>query len=84
MAKFKFKPGKDVGADGVVSEIDNGTKADYGEAGLSGAFGGSGRDIQDSATITDLIANLGHYCDRTGIDFNDILASARMHWEMER
>ena len=39
----------------------------------------------DIATpVTDLLANLMHYCDAEGIDFQRCLKSAGIHFEAER
>lgn len=34
--------------------------------------------------ITDLISDLLHLCDREGLDAEEIVDNAKMHWEAER
>lgn len=41
----------------------------------------TGTDTHDAPS--DLICDLMHWCDRTGFDFDDTLARARMHYEAE-
>ena len=38
----------------------------------------------DQALVTDLIANLGHYCDCNRLDFTEAIQSAQNHWQVER
>ena len=38
----------------------------------------------DQALITDLIANLGHYCDCNRLDFTEAIRSAQNRWQDER
>lgn len=41
-------------------------------------------DIRDESTVSDMICDLRHFCDREGIDFEAALKSANMNWEAER
>jgi hypothetical protein len=43
----------------------------------------SGTDT-DRALVTDLIANLGHYCDCNQLDFAEAIQSAQNNWQAER
>lgn len=39
-------------------------------------------DLHDG--VTDLIANLGHYCQATGLDFLDCVRTGVGHWHVEQ
>jgi hypothetical protein len=43
----------------------------------------TGHDARE-CVITDLIAHLGHYCDRHGMDFQQLLVIAIGHWKLEQ
>jgi hypothetical protein len=41
----------------------------------------TGTDLEDA--VSDLIADLGHWCDRHGISFDEELRRARFHYDAE-
>ena len=40
-------------------------------------------DDDTTAAITDLVANIGHYADRSGLDYLALLQNAIGHWHTE-
>ena len=78
-------------ADGPGESPCNGTRAEWaetalhaflaatGEADHTGDEGYSGED-----EITDLLTDLLHFCDKKGIDAEEILGRAKRNWEHER
>lgn len=77
--KFKFKPNKK--PDGAV--ICNGTKADHAEMART-TWREATCTGDDESNIADLIADLGHLCDRDGLDFEAAIESALINWRAER
>ena len=40
--------------------------------------------IEDGYNVTDILADLMHFCDYEGVDFAAALSSARMHHDAEK
>ena len=59
----------------------NDDRAEWAGAALRHFQCTTGTDYED--TLTDLLGDLMHWADRNGVDFNDELARARMHYEAE-
>lgn len=82
--KFKFVEGKKQGADGIVSVTTNGQRAEYANLALAKFLEVTG-DANDGAdTVVDLIADLGHLCDKNGQDFKALVIKALQNWKFER
>ena len=81
-----WNPAKTVADDGIESMISNGTRAEYAEAGIHAFLDATGErfDNVDTDAISDLVADLGHLCDREGLDFLPLVETATMNWETER
>lgn len=64
---------------------NNQTRANRAEAALEAWLAKSGEDgpITDPATLADLLADLMHWCDREGIDFDDARESAGLNYAAE-
>jgi len=87
MSKFKFDPDK-------VRELNtpsNGSRAKAAARALNLheiAIGDRKEEetfhLSEHCQATDLVANLGHLCDREGWDFETVLRSAEAHWRHER
>jgi hypothetical protein len=54
----------------------------HGEAPYGGISAEQLTDLHRQ-NIVDLLANLGHYCDRNGLDMQEIIASAVRHYDAE-
>lgn len=79
--KFKFDPAKRDDPDGPT----NGHRAEQAEMGVEAANRHRGEPVQiDEDGIRDLLADLGHLCDREGLDFVKIVATATKDWRAER
>ncbi len=62
----------------------NADRAEHAECALE-AFNSARDDSDDyEADITDLIADLGHLCDKQDVDFESVLRMAKENWEAER
>jgi hypothetical protein len=59
----------------------NGDRAEWAAAALRHFQCCTGTDYDDS--VTDLLGDLMHWCDRNGVDFGDELARARRHYHAE-
>ena len=83
MKRFKFNAGK-IDPDDPGSPT-NGARAAHAEAALSAflASTGEARRIDEDA-VSDLTADLLHYCDREGFEGARLLAAARRNWRYER
>lgn len=79
--KFKFDPAKRDDPDGPT----NGQRAERAAGAVVYACGARGEhpDIGEDG-IRDLLADLGHLCDREGLDFVKITATATKDWRAER
>lgn len=87
---FKFAPSKSIDGPGVKGGT-NGERADRASATLDfylfKQMKAPKTDSQESCNVSDLISDLGHYCDRTGMefaDFEDLVESALNRWREER
>jgi hypothetical protein len=60
-------------------------KADAGRVAVEEHARATGNESDDyAAQVGDLLANLMHFCEREGVDFDGALSTARMHFEHER
>lgn len=82
MAKFKFKPNK-CDPDDPTTTVTNGQRAKSATDALWAWRAAKGEGI-DPSNVTDLIADLGHLCDREGQDFEAAVKSAMINWRAER
>lgn len=82
MAKFKFKPNRRDPADRTTT-ITNGTRAECANDALWAWRAAKGEGI-DPDNAADLIADLGHLCDREGLDFEAAVKRATINWRAER
>jgi hypothetical protein len=78
MSKFKFKARKR----GSPCSPTNGQNANNGLKCVSQVQDYGKEDL--TTHITDTLTNIRHLCDREGIDFEDALDSANLHWGAER
>ena len=87
MSKFKFDPDKmsDTGT------LPNGKRATAAAQSINHheLATGARKDtdffhLTEHCQATDLVANIGHLCDREGWDFETVLHSAKVHWQHER
>lgn len=78
MSKFKFKPNKH-----EPGCSTNGTRADNAEMALATWRDATGTGA-DESNVTDMMADLGHLCDREGRDFEAEVETALMNWRAER
>jgi hypothetical protein len=79
---FKFDENKRDVPDGLT----NGVRAEQAECGVlaaSDARGESGQEVCEDA-IRDLLSDLGHLCDREGLDFVKLVETAKKDWRIER
>jgi len=65
---------------------DNSDRAEWAGNAISGFCDETGLDeeIERRESVSDLICNLGHYCDRHKIDFLAVLAGAISVWDAEK
>ena len=78
---FKFDPAKCECGTGC----NNGQRAGNAEFGVEAASRSRGETVHiDEDSIRDLIADLGHLCDREGLTFGEIIKLAKNDWEAER
>lgn len=88
--RFKFNPNKNVYAEeaGEGGSFNNGERAEHAqeimEYQLIEILHGPETDEVGTSEMGDIISNLGHYCDREGLDFGFVLFNAVMTWEAER
>lgn len=61
----------------------NRDRAEWAEAALLGFMEQTGVD-GDREAVSDLIADLGHYCDRHQLDFIPLVERAIGHWRIEQ
>lgn len=79
---FKFKENKRTDPNGRW----NGQRAEGAAFAVAAAFrarGEAGQVVSEDG-IRDLLADLGHLCDREGLDFVKIVATATKDWRAER
>lgn len=67
----------------AAMKTTNTLRAMWAAEALHGLANRTGADIPDDA-VTDLIANIGHFCDAAGIDFLQLTARAIGHWKREQ
>jgi hypothetical protein len=60
-------------------ELTNATRAQLAEMALAVIEDGQGREL----AVVDLMANLMHLCDRDGFDFDELMAAAEDHYDIE-
>jgi len=82
MNKFKFKENKRNIPDGLW----NGKRAEQAESAVEAACNARGETGQhaNEDTIRDLLADLGHLCDKRGLNFVTIINTAKKDWRAER
>jgi len=79
--KFTFSADKCEFAGGLT----NGHRAEQAEMGVEAANRHRGEPVRiDEDSVRDLLADLGHLCDREGIDFPAIINTAKKDWRAER
>jgi hypothetical protein len=83
MSKFKFKPNKAEGNDGIGSKFTNEQRAYRGQKAVQ-VHPDSMRVRPSNTNPSDIIADIFHFCDKHGFDVDLVLASARDNWEQER
>jgi hypothetical protein len=79
---FKFDENKRDVPDGLT----NGLRAEQAGCGVlaaSEARGEGGQELCEDA-VRDLLADLGHLCDREGWDFPALINTAKKDWRAER
>ena len=82
-APFKFRESRQTDGDGPA----NGQRAKWANCGVVGFLLASGElePIRiDEDSVRDLLADLGHLCDREGLDFPAIVNAAKRDWRAER
>jgi hypothetical protein len=85
MSEWKWNENKHVGEDGIDTDRTNGDRAMAGEAAVVEAAQVRGDPSQfDIDAVTDALADIGHLCDREGLDFNALVETAKLNWGMER
>jgi hypothetical protein len=66
------------------SRDENKRRAMIGAAGVRAGTADYWANAGDEATnLTDAIANIIHYCDTLGTDFDEVLRRARLHYDAE-
>ncbi len=82
--QFQFKPYKH--KDEEFLSPSNAERAECAEKALvTFAAAANDRSEDTESLVKDLVTDLGHYCDREGLDFEDIVRSAiNTHWLEER
>ena len=79
--RFKFNPNKR----DVPGGRTNGQRAEGAESAASSACRARGEHVAaDEDAVRDLIADLGHLCDREGLDYEAIINTAMQDWRAER
>lgn len=66
-------------------EGQNDDRAEWARQALEtfAATTGLNMDGETPEAIGDLLANIMHFCDRNGLDFDERLANARFHYDEE-
>jgi hypothetical protein len=80
MAKFKFKPGKDIDDAGQTNAV-RATRAEY---SIREGFEIRAEDEIESANAADLVSDIFHLCDRDGWDVDEVVRMAIANWKDER
>jgi hypothetical protein len=81
----KWNPTKKKGSDGIPTERSNAMRAESAHVAVSASLAHRGDpDVLDRDSISDILADLGHLCDREGEDFLALIETAKLNWEMER
>jgi len=79
--RFKYDGSKRDVPDGLT----NRKRAEQAEFGVEAAGRARGDAVNiDEDNIRDLVADLGHLCDREGLDFVAIVKTAKADWRSER
>jgi hypothetical protein len=65
-------------AEAVLFKYESGP----GEAPYGGISADSLRDLHEQ-NLSDLICNFGHFCDRNGLDMQEVLRRAKGHYDAE-
>jgi hypothetical protein len=84
--EFKFKPdARDPDNPDDPNCPTNGSRAERAELAITASLQHRGDPPKiDEDAVIDLIADLGHFCDREGLDFTDLVSRGTRHWEVER
>jgi hypothetical protein len=66
--------------------VDNDDRAEWASKALVlfSRITGLDPDEERQEAVGDLIANIGHYCDRNGLDFMELAAAAISLWDVEK
>lgn len=79
---FKFREGK---RSNIPDGLTNGKRAEQAEFAVEAASRARGEAVTiDEDGIRDLLADLGHLCDRERLDFPGIVNTAEKDWRSER
>jgi hypothetical protein len=62
---------------------ENDRRADWAEAAIVRFCDATGTDLALADAVCDLVADLMHWCDRNGQEFDRELARARYHYDAE-
>jgi len=80
-APFKFKTSRS----DIPGGLTNGQRAALAHSGVAEACRLRGEcETLDADAIRDLLSDLGHLCDREGLDFVQIIRAAKKDWRDER
>jgi hypothetical protein len=87
--KFRFNPRKNIYADGESGgSFNNGERAEHAEEilkhHLAEILHAPEGDEIGTSEMSDIIGDMGHYCDKHKLDFKAVLRLALMNWEEER
>ena len=79
--KFTFSADKCA----FTGDLANGRRAEQAEMGVEAANRHRGEPVRiDEDSVRDLLADLGHLCDREGLDFPALIDTAKKDWRAER
>ena len=79
---FKFKPRKR-GTPGSL--LNNGQRAKGAAVAVKAYCTHHSEQEHDKlSNVSDIIADLGHFCDREGVDFHEALRIGQRDWNLER
>lgn len=66
-----------------MSDISNEDRAAWAEAAIDCFINQTGQDKLEDDPVSDLIADLGHWCDENDIDFLAAIQRGIGHWKAE-
>ncbi len=78
---FVFRPNKRQQKDSGTKSLANGEIAERAASAICAYAGVCNPEDYD---VSDLVADIAHFCDREGHDFLEVLRVAMTHWEAER